>query len=151
MFTKIASVQNLEIQANEDRTKARVVNTDLNVIIREFDNPADAVAFARGYNAPTATEREQRMYGCTVAEMREAIGGSITMKFSGPSMCAASLMSDAQEEMARGMIEEARKTLNRAKWTLAEYADWKAEKALATEKAVSSELARRIVAKDQKR
>ncbi len=47
MFTQIATVRNLSIQANEDRTEVRVVNTDLNVIIGEFDNPSDAIAFAR--------------------------------------------------------------------------------------------------------
>jgi hypothetical protein len=65
--------------------------------------------------------RERLMYGATVAEMRESIGGSMTMKFAGPAMCVMSLMSDAQEEVAHGMAEQARQTLNRAKWTLSTY------------------------------
>ncbi len=65
--------------------------------------------------------REQRMYGCTVADLREAIEGSITFKFSGAAMCAMSLMSDAQEEIAHGMSEHARQTLNRAKWVVSTY------------------------------
>jgi len=42
-------------------------------------------------------KREVRMYGVTEAGMRESIEQSITFKFSGPAMIAASLMSDAQE------------------------------------------------------
>ena len=41
-------------------------------------------------------KREVRMYGVTEAGMRESIEQSITFKFSGPAMIAASLMSDAQ-------------------------------------------------------
>lgn len=66
-------------------------------------------------------ERQCAMYGCTVAAMEREIGGSLTMKLSGPAMCAMSLMSDAQEEIAHGQPERARQTLNRAKWTIATY------------------------------
>ena len=46
----------------------------------------------------TTREIQQvRMYGCTEAQMREAVEQSITYRFSGPAMMAASLMSDAQE------------------------------------------------------
>jgi hypothetical protein len=38
-------------------------------------------------------------------------------------MIVAGLMSDAQEEMAHGMIEQARQTLNRAKLVLFDYVD----------------------------
>ena len=69
----------------------------------------------------TLLETQVRMYGCPEADLVKQIGGSITMKLSGPVMVAASLMSDAQEEMSMGMVEEARKTLNRAKWVLATY------------------------------
>jgi hypothetical protein len=72
--------------------------------------------------------REENMYGCTVAAMKEMYESSLTMRLSGPVMMVASLMSDAQEEMAHGMVEEARKTLNRAKWVLSTYIDWKASK-----------------------
>jgi len=66
-------------------------------------------------------DRERSMYGCTEADLRESVESSITFKFSGPAMVAASMMSDAQEELAHGMEEAARKTLNRAKFMLFEY------------------------------
>jgi hypothetical protein len=66
-------------------------------------------------------EREIGMYGCTEADLRESVESSITFKFSGPAMVAASMMSDAQEEIAYGMEEAARKTLNRAKFVLFTY------------------------------
>ena len=65
--------------------------------------------------------REVAMYGATVAKMVEEIGNSLTMKCAGPAMCAMSLMSDAQEEIAHGMPEQARQTLNRAKWVVSTY------------------------------
>lgn len=80
------------------------------------------------------TEQEQRqvrMYGCTEAEMREAVEESLTFRFSGPVMYAASMMSDAQEMVAYGpydsdtlanLMEDQRQLLNRAKWVLFEYA-----------------------------
>ena len=73
-------------------------------------------------------KREVRMYGCTEAQMREAVESSITYRFSGPAMMAASLMSDAQElinteygEVDFNRAEDARQTLNRAKWILFTY------------------------------
>ena len=68
------------------------------------------------------------MYGCTEAQMREAVEQSITYRFSGPAMMAASLMSDAQEminteygEVDFNRAEDARQALNRAKWILFTY------------------------------
>ena len=77
----------------------------------------------------TTREIEQvRMYGCTEAQMREAVEQSLTYRFSGPAMMAASLMSDAQElinteygEVDFNRAEDARQTLNRAKWILFSY------------------------------
>lgn len=77
----------------------------------------------------TEQERRQvRMYGCTEAQMKEAVEQSITYRFSGPAMMAASLMSDAQEminteygEVDFNRAEDARQTLNRAKWILFTY------------------------------
>jgi cystathionine beta-lyase/cystathionine gamma-synthase len=70
--------------------------------------------------------REVRMYGCTEAQMREAVESSSTFKFSGPAMVAASMMSDAQEMMAYeqpdfNIIEDQRQLLNRAKFVLFTY------------------------------
>ena len=81
------------------------------------------------YDALTEQEkREVRMYGVTEAGMREAVESSVTFKFSGPAMMAASLMSDAQElinteygEVDSMRAEDARQALNRAKWILFEY------------------------------
>jgi hypothetical protein len=81
------------------------------------------------YQALTDQEkREVRMYGCTEAQMREAVEQSITFRFSGPAMMVASLMSDTQEminteygEVDSMRAEDARQCLNRAKWILFEY------------------------------
>lgn len=74
-------------------------------------------------------KREVRMYGCTVAEMKEAVEESLTFRFSGPAMYAASLMSDCQEMLASDnggsydmmIAEDVRQALNRAKWILFTY------------------------------
>jgi len=71
-------------------------------------------------------KREVRMYGCTEAQMREAVESSITFKFSGPAMVVAGMMSDAQEMMAYeqpdfNVIEDQRQLLNRAKFVLFTY------------------------------
>jgi hypothetical protein len=81
------------------------------------------------YNRLTEQEkREVRMYGCTEAQMREAVESGITFKLSGPAMVVASLMSDAQEltnteygDVDYMRAEDARQCLNRAKWVLFEY------------------------------
>lgn len=81
------------------------------------------------YQALTDQEKRQvRMYGCTEAQMREAVEQSITFRFSGPAMMVASLMSDTQEminteygEVDSMRAEDARQCLNRAKWILFEY------------------------------
>ena len=73
-------------------------------------------------------KREVRMYGCTEAQMKEAVEQSITFRFSGPAMMAASLMSDCQEminteygDIDYMRAEDARQCLNRAKWILFTY------------------------------
>ena len=81
------------------------------------------------YQALTEQQkREVLMYGCTEAQMREAVEESITFKFSGPAMIVASMMSDAQEmvnteygEVDFMRAEDARQQLNRAKWVLFTY------------------------------
>lgn len=74
--------------------------------------------------------REVRMYGCTQAQMREAVEESLTFRFTGPAMYAMSLMSDCQEMVAYGpydgdtlanILEDQRQCLNRAKWILSTY------------------------------
>jgi hypothetical protein len=71
-------------------------------------------------------KKQVRMYGCTEAQMKEAVEESITFRFSGPAMMAASLMSDCQEMMAYRDVdsmvrEDVRQALNRAKWILFTY------------------------------
>ena len=75
-------------------------------------------------------KREVRMYGCTEAEMREAVEQSLTFRFTGPAMYAMSLMSDCQEMVSYGpydgdtlanILEDQRQCLNRAKWILSTY------------------------------
>jgi len=81
------------------------------------------------YQALTEQQkREVRMYGCTEAQMREAVEASPSLKFSGPAMVVASMMSDAQEminteygEVDFMRAEDARQQLNRAKWVLFNY------------------------------
>ena len=83
------------------------------------------------YNTLSDAQRKEiRMYGCTEAEMRESVEQSITFRFSGPAMMAASLMSDCQEMVSYGpydgdtlanILEDQRQTLNRAKWILFTY------------------------------
>jgi len=83
------------------------------------------------YQALTEQEkREVRMYGVTVAGMRESVESSLTFKLSGPAMIVASLLSDCQEMMAYGpydsdtlanIQEDQCQLLNRAKWVLFEY------------------------------
>ena len=72
--------------------------------------------------------REVGMYGCTEAQMREAVESSITFRLSGPAMVVAGMMSDAQEmtnteygEVDFMRAEDARQQLNRAKWVLFTY------------------------------
>ena len=81
------------------------------------------------YNSLTEKEKQEvRMYGVTEAGMRQSIENSATMKFSGPAMIVASMMSDAQEminieygEVDSMRAEDVRQQLNRAKWVLFEY------------------------------
>lgn len=83
------------------------------------------------YQALSEQERrEVRMYGCTQAQMREAVEESLTFRFTGPAMYAMSLMSDCQEMVAYGpydgdtlanILEDQRQCLNRAKWILSTY------------------------------
>ncbi len=73
--------------------------------------------------------REVRMYGCTVAQMDEAVQESLSFRFSGAAMYVISMLSDAQDMAATlgtsqfdGMVvEDQRQLLNRAKWVLSQY------------------------------
>jgi hypothetical protein len=64
----------------------------------------------------TQTNRNEQMYGFADFDAYiDSVKVSISYRFSGANMVVASLMSDAQEQMAFGDTEGARKTLNIAK------------------------------------
>ena len=79
------------------------------------------------YNQLTEQQkREVGMYGCTEAQMREAVESGPSFRFSGPAMVVASMLSDAQEMMAYeqpdfNTIEDQRQLINRAKFVLFTY------------------------------
>ena len=70
--------------------------------------------------------REVGMYGCTEAQMREAVESGPSFRFSGPAKVVAGMLSDAQEMMAYeqpdfNTIEDQRQLINRAKFVLFTY------------------------------
>jgi len=62
----------------------------------------------------------QQMFGCDIEQFMAQIRASASYQLGGAGMVVAGLMSDAQEEIAAGMDEQARQTLNRAKAVLFE-------------------------------
>ena len=65
-------------------------------------------------------ERQQQVYGCDIESFVDSVFESITYQACGANMVVAGLMSDAQEHMAHGDVEGARKTLNCAKYLLSQ-------------------------------
>jgi len=72
-----------------------------------------------------ATEQQlmhqQRCFGCNMDAFVASVENSITFQAAGPSMVIMSLLSDAQHEVEYGMKEEARMTINRAKFLIDRY------------------------------
>ena len=66
------------------------------------------------------TEFEKNCYGMTTQDIREQYMESITAKFSGLEMVVMGVLSDAQELLAMGREESARKQMNVAKFILSE-------------------------------
>jgi hypothetical protein len=66
------------------------------------------------------TEFEKNCYGMTQDDIREQYMNGITAKLSGLEMVAMGVLSDAQELMAMGHTEAARKNINIAKFILSE-------------------------------
>lgn len=64
--------------------------------------------------------RELQCYGMTTEEIREQYMESITARFSGLEMVVMGILSDAQELLAMGNSEMARKQMNIAKFILSE-------------------------------
>jgi hypothetical protein len=69
------------------------------------------------------TEFENKCYGMSEVDIREQYMESITAKFTGLEMVAMGVLSDAQELMAMGQTETARKQINIAKFILSEMMD----------------------------
>jgi len=69
-------------------------------------------------------DRELDMFNCSLNDLQAFCARYIGegKLFTTPAQAAVSLMSDAQEEVTLGRQDMARKTLNRAKWLLAQRA-----------------------------
>ena len=66
------------------------------------------------------TEFEQKCYGMTEEDIREEYMNGITARFTGLEMVVMGILSDAQELLAMGHNESARKQLNVAKFIISE-------------------------------
>ena len=74
----------------------------------------------------TTMNQHLTMYGVTdIDAWTASMTDSFTYKTAGAAMCIAGLLSDAQELLAMGQDDRARKTLNIAKHVLFEIADGK--------------------------
>jgi len=60
--------------------------------------------------------REVECFGLTKALMQVQLQGAL--EWQNHRQISMSLMSDAQEEIERGLLNKARQSLNRAKWVL---------------------------------
>ena len=66
---------------------------------------------------------DMMMYGCDIEAFKESVKDSFTYKVTGGYMVIASLLSDAQEQLAHGDDFGARQTLNKAKALIFDMAD----------------------------
>ncbi len=64
--------------------------------------------------------KEVLIYGMSTEDIKEQYMNSITAKFSGLEMVVMGVLSDAQELLAMGRQESARKQMNIAKFILSE-------------------------------
>jgi hypothetical protein len=71
------------------------------------------------------TDRESIVYGMSTADIREQYMNGITARCSGLEMVVMGVLSDAQELLAMGRQESARKQMNIAKFILSEMMDAK--------------------------
>jgi hypothetical protein len=67
-------------------------------------------------DAMTRIEREIECFGIAKNQMQIQLDEAL--KWQNHKQIAMSLMSDAQEEIERGLPNKARQSLNRAKWVL---------------------------------
>jgi hypothetical protein len=61
-------------------------------------------------------EADVKMFGCEIEPFVDSVEKSLAFKFSGPGMVIISLLSDVQELISMGRKEDARQTINRAKF-----------------------------------
>ncbi len=66
------------------------------------------------------TEFESRCYGMSAADIREEYMNGLTARCCGLEMVVMGILSDAQELLAMGRQESARKQMNIAKFILSE-------------------------------
>ena len=66
---------------------------------------------------------DKMMYGCDIEAFKESVKDSFTYRTTGGYMIIASLLSDAQEQLAHGDDFGARQTLNKAKALIFDMAD----------------------------
>ena len=66
---------------------------------------------------------DKMMYGCDIEAFKESVKDSFTYRVTGGYMVLASLLSDAQEQLAHGDDFGARQTLNKAKALIFDMAD----------------------------
>ena len=74
------------------------------------------------------TEFEKNCYGMTEADIREDYMSGFTARACGLEMVVMGILSDAQELLAMGRAENARKYMNIAKFILSEEMEAKREK-----------------------
>ena len=69
------------------------------------------------------TDFEKNCYGMSQSDIQEQYMNSLTAKLSGLEMVAMGVLSDAQELLAMGHNDAARKQMNIAKFILSEMMD----------------------------
>ena len=68
---------------------------------------------------------EHQCYGCTASALEDILEHGTMMAMREPIQVAFSMLSNAQEEIDLGMKNEARQTINRAKWMINKHTETK--------------------------
>lgn len=73
-----------------------------------------------------AEQQEVAAFGCTIAQMREAVESCSNFRFRDPATCATAILCSAQESIKGDDVDwlardEARQAINRAKWVINTY------------------------------
>lgn len=77
-------------------------------------------------NLSAQEQREVSAFGCTVAQMREAVESSFNFRFRDPASCATAILCSAQESLNGDIVDwsdrqDAIQAINRAKWVINTY------------------------------